>query len=96
MQPIQGRVPSPTQRDSSQGACLEECAPRPLEAVGAREKIIAHLPGEGRDSLLALAEAHGVTRSDRGAGPVPLEQRGRVKLPTDGRVSSGENSGMSY
>lgn len=48
-------------------------------AASAMEEIIAHLPGESRDSLLILAEEHGVSRPDGQAALGLLELHGHLK-----------------
>ena len=83
MQAVRGSAPSPGRTKRIQEAFLEERTTLPLEAAGALEEIIAHLPGEDRESLLVLAEEHGVPRSEGEAALALLEQHGRVKRTTD-------------
>ena len=82
MQAVRGSAPSSGRTNRSQETYLDEQAPLPLEAARALEEIIAHLPGEARESLLVLAEEHGVPRSEGEAVLVLLEQHGRVKRTT--------------
>ncbi|MDE1819992.1 MAG: hypothetical protein KGJ23_11485 [Euryarchaeota archaeon] len=73
-----GNRPSPARTKPSHDA------ERSREAAGALEEIIAHLPGETRESLLVLAEEHGVARSDGEAALGLLEMHGRARRRVDG------------
>ncbi len=57
--------------------------PSVLEAKGAIEEIIEHLPGEDRDTLLLLAEEHGIPRKEAEEALVLLEQDHRATRRTD-------------
>ena len=79
MQAIRGSAPNPVRTKRTQQAILDEQTTFPLEAAGAMEEIIEHLPGEDRESFLVLAEEHGVPRSDGEAALVLLEMHGHVR-----------------
>lgn len=57
--------------------------PKLAEAMGAIEEIIQHLPGEDPESLLVLAEEHGVPRREAEEALVHLEREGRAVRRTD-------------
>ena len=68
----------PTRRSSPPRA--DRCV---VEASRVVEEIVQHLPGEDRESLLVLAEEHGLERSITEASLVRLEQEARVSRRTD-------------
>lgn len=67
-------------RDTSDVATV---SPSVFEAKGALEDIVEHLPGEDRESLLLLAEEHGIPRKEAEEALLLLEKDRRVERKPD-------------